>query len=54
MKWRKAASAEIRSWGCHPPAGVPSGFTIYAQVFVTDSGAEGGLAGSNGVVGTSP
>lgn len=36
------------------PAGVPSGFTIYAQVFVTDSGAVGGLAGSNGVVGTAP
>ena len=36
------------------PAGVPSGFTLYAQVFVTDAGAVGGLAGSNGILGTTP
>jgi hypothetical protein len=36
------------------PAGAPSGFEIYAQVFVTDASAVGGLAGSNGVVGIAP
>ena len=47
------ASGELFLTGTWP-AGVPSGFTVYAQVFVTDAGAVGGLAGSNGVVGTAP
>ena len=47
------ASGELFLTGTWP-AGVPSGLSVYAQVFVTDAGAVGGLAGSNGVVGTAP
>ena len=47
------ASGELFLTGTWP-AGVPSGLSVYAQVFVTDAGAVGGLAGSNGIVGTAP
>ena len=36
------------------PAGLPSGFSFWTQVWFPDAGAPLGFAGSNGVRGTAP
>ena len=36
------------------PAGLPPGFELYLQVWISDAGAAQGSAASNGALGTSP
>ena len=36
------------------PPGVPAGLDVYLQAWIQDVTAVGGLAGSNGIVGTTP